>query len=600
MVVPLIIGTAWHRLGHQFFVAKGEKEGHMRCVYRNFIGLLVCTFLINGTSLAQEYLFTNFEPVSGFNETWGINNTNQVVGACFNCGGLTDSAWIFDGITFNFFRNTAGYPSTSARGINNLGDIAGFYTNDTGTISFGYLLRSGGRFQPVMDNVAPGGVQALGLNDQRTVVGDFTDVNSDMHGFSWTDPYHYKQLDPPGSISTIARGTNNNGQIVGWYKTLAPGKHAFLLQADGVTYVNPVDFPSGINTVAAGININGLVVGKYDDVNGSTHGFVWNSPQTDISQFSSFDVPGSAASGGFANGTNGGGINDAGRIVGIWDDPYGNTHGFQLMTLHAPYALTTTSKSCSAVSLTGGAYLDSYDSAVASYVDTLTPGAGADIATNGGATLNGGNTIVNGTLHTPAAPTDSCQPLTTSGGALVEGGVSLLVGAFTYANPPQSSPASPTTSLNYSAPTIQPIASPDANGFTPIIAYGNVTFQKNVNFAPGVYTFNSINAQGGVHLTIGDGPVVINLIGQNLGTKAALNLSGGSTFFVNGGNSKNLVITYAGQNPVQLSGGSMAAGFVYAPNARVTLSGGSGWSGAIVSSTYASSGSPLHYDVQLK
>jgi len=286
--------------------------------------------------------------------------------------------------------------------------------------------------------------------------------------------------------------------------------------------------------------------------------------------------------------------------VGIWDDPYANTHGFQLFIVHAKYALATTSTSCSAVSLSGGAYFDSYDSAVASYADTLTPGAGADIATNGGATLSGGNTIVHGALHAPSAPTDVCNPLTVSGGATVQGGVESLTEALAYLNPPPSSPVPPTTSMNYSALTIQPVAPPNSEGFTPIMDYGNVTFQKDVSFAPGVYTFNSINAPGGIHLTIGDGPVVINLVGQNLGTKPVLSLSGGSTFVTNGGKAKNLVISYAGQSPVELTGGSMAAGFIYAPNAKVTLSGGSGWSGAIVSNTYVGSGSPLYYDVELK
>jgi hypothetical protein len=178
---------------------------------------------------------------------------------------------MFDGQLFHFFQNMAGYPITSARGINNFGDIAGFYTD--GALEWGYLLPAGAGFELVLDNVAPGAVTALGLNDQRRVVGDFIDTSGADHGYSWTDASHYTQIDPPFSVAATARGINNGGQIVGKYKDSA-------------------------------------------------------------------------------------------------------------------YALVTTSKSCKAMSLSGGAYFDSYDSAVASYEGTPSPGAGADVATNGGATLS--------------------------------------------------------------------------------------------------------------------------------------------------------------------------------------------------------------------
>lgn len=164
-------------------------------------------------------------------------------------------------------------------------------------------------------------------------------------------------------------------------------------------------------------------------------------------------------------------------------------------------------------------------------------------------------------------------------------------------------PLASTTSTTYSSPTtLYPVAYPAPGGSStasPEISYGNLTFQAAVTFTPGVYTINSLNVPGGQKITI-QGPVVINLQGQNLGTKPVLNLSGGSTFVVASGKSGDLIITYNGSQPIQLSGGSQASGFLYAPNAAVTMSGSSPWSGAIVSKSYAASGgAPLHYDAQL-
>lgn len=312
-----------------------------------------------------------------------------------------------------------------------------------------------------------------------------------------------------------------------------------------------------------------------------------------------FDVPGSfgtvpcttCLTKPMVPGTQPAAINDLSSIVGLYGDAIGNTHGFQLMILHANYALVATSTSCSAITLSGGAYVDSYNSDPADG----TPFRPADIATNGGVSVSGGSTV-SGTLYVPTPAIDSCsQPAAISSSQT-------LWQPLAPEDAPLSMPPASTNSKSYSSKyTFYPVQYPDpasTDTTSPEISYGNLTFLAPVTFTPGVYTINSINASGGVQITI-QGPVVINLQGQNLGTKPVLSLSGGSTF-VNPGKPADLVITYNGSQPILLSGGSQASGLLYAPNAAVTMSGSSPWSGANVSRSYtASGGAPLHYDIQL-
>ena len=565
------------------------------------------------SSLAQAFVFSNFEPTSTFDQTWSINNSNQLVGRCVTCN--TDSghyAWFFSGGSFNFFNHSAGDLLTSARAVNNVGQSAGEYLDASANVHG--FLKTDGNFSDILIPNATF-VRAFGLNDAGTVVGDFKD-STGAHGYHWNSGVASEINFAP---NIIARAINNVNQIVGKYDDAGGTSHGFLLndgstQPDAsITFPNP---PGGLTifTAAGGINGFGQVVGRWQDEVPFDHGFVWDSSTPNV--YTGFNVPGSwgkttpcplpgkNCSSLFANGTNGATINDAGLIVGVYDDAVGNTHGFQLMIVHAKYALATTSSSCSAISLSGGSYIDSYDSASGPYSITTRSSAGANIATNGGASLSGGATIVYGTLYAPSVSTDTCNPLTTSGGAMVTGGDASLAQNLAYSNPPPSSPiAVNPPSTAYSQATIYPIQLPLANSIdtpppSPIQTYGNLTFQKDVTFMPGVYTINSINAPGGVHLYI-QGPVVLNLVGLNLGTKPALNLSGGSSFVNASGKASDLVITYAGSQAIELSGGSQGVGFVYAPNANVTLSGSSPWAGAIVSSTYVASAAALHYDVQL-
>lgn len=76
------------------------------------------------------------------------------------------------------------------------------------------------------------------------------------------------------------------------------------------------DVPGASITYGLGINNAGQIVGSYDDGSGRHHGFV-----KDGDTYTLFDVPG-------AKTTNAWGINDGGQVVGGYQDASGAVHGF--------------------------------------------------------------------------------------------------------------------------------------------------------------------------------------------------------------------------------------------------------------------------------
>jgi hypothetical protein len=126
----------------------------------------------------------------------------------------------------------------------------------------------------------------------------------------------------PGAAATEARGINNNGEIVGFYKTSACVDYDVKVPScptKGFKYVNgsfiKLMVPNSVSTAIMGVNDLGDLVGFYTKADGSKHGFIWfhqNVVQTIDYPNRQFTVP-------F-------GINKAGTVVGgIWAISSGGT-----------------------------------------------------------------------------------------------------------------------------------------------------------------------------------------------------------------------------------------------------------------------------------
>ena len=103
--------------------------------------------------------------------------------------------------------------NSQATGVNNSGEVVGFYQMADGNFSaFIDVAGSITSFQ------VPGAVstQALGVNDLGQIVGDFVDNMDVMHGFLDSNGI-FTTLDPTGSTATTINGISDLGTVVGFF-----------------------------------------------------------------------------------------------------------------------------------------------------------------------------------------------------------------------------------------------------------------------------------------------------------------------------------------------------------------------------------------------
>ena len=151
------------------------------------------------------------------NQLLGVNDSNVAVGFFNDAGGNAH------GFTYNITTGTFSSPindplgvSTTAAGINNAGDIVGFYSTVPGGGANGFL-DVGGTFT-TLDAPGSTSTMLLGVNNKGLIVGTDTDANG-MHGVIYNELTNsWTVLDDPNGIGTTTfNGLNDLGQIVGFY-----------------------------------------------------------------------------------------------------------------------------------------------------------------------------------------------------------------------------------------------------------------------------------------------------------------------------------------------------------------------------------------------
>jgi photosystem II stability/assembly factor-like uncharacterized protein len=243
----------------------------------------------------------------------------------------------------NFDYTSIDYPNaelTNALGINNLGDIVGYY-DYVANSRLGFLY-SKGQFTTIeYPNAAQ--TEAWGINDAGQIVGWYIDSNSNFNGFRVSPPYSdqdYSSISLGNNTFTVAFGINDDNQIVGYYQD-PNGYHGFLDNTNNNVFTTIDD---GGGTLVRNINGDSLIVGLvqggnsflYDAVTGNFTTFgptvygvndslemvggnilydYESGAQTPVS------YPGATGTGAFA-------INDYANIVGNWYDSNNVQHGF--------------------------------------------------------------------------------------------------------------------------------------------------------------------------------------------------------------------------------------------------------------------------------
>jgi probable HAF family extracellular repeat protein len=133
-----------------------------------------------------------------------------------------DASYTF--ITFD----VPGAIHTEAHGINETGQIVGWFQDATGVYGF---LKDGTTFTTI-DVPGARETQAFGINTAGQIVGVFTDTTGLRHGFL-KDGTTFSTIDVPGSMSRGVFGINETGQIVG-YSSDAMRQHGFVATPAGV------------------------------------------------------------------------------------------------------------------------------------------------------------------------------------------------------------------------------------------------------------------------------------------------------------------------------------------------------------------------------
>jgi len=146
----------------------------------------------------------------------GVNDFNQAVGFYVDANG-NSHGFIYSIRTNRFtFTNIAEATSVTDAGINDHGDVTGFFTSAGGTVS-SFLVRPFGQ-TTFLNFPGAASTTALGVNNFDEVVGFYTDAAGAMHGFTWTRQNGFKTVDDPNGVgTTTVNGVNDRGQLVGFY-----------------------------------------------------------------------------------------------------------------------------------------------------------------------------------------------------------------------------------------------------------------------------------------------------------------------------------------------------------------------------------------------
>jgi len=125
---------------------------------------------------------------------------------------------------------------------------------------------------------------ASGINNAGQIVGFYEDLNGNEHAFL-KNGSTYTTIDPPGANFAQAWGINNNGQVVGFYNKYSGGQQSFIEEGSAYSFFT---VPGGQGTYAFGINDSGQLVGTYY-FNGDSHGFL-ATPTPEPSTFILFGI----------------------------------------------------------------------------------------------------------------------------------------------------------------------------------------------------------------------------------------------------------------------------------------------------------------------
>ena len=157
-----------------------------------------------------------------------------------------------------------------------------------GVIGCSALLTAGRpELPPVVTTIdVPGSsrTRVAGMNDAGDVVGFYALVNSNVnHAFLMARDGTFSTIDPPGAATATSGGINNQGAMVGFYTPTGSTIVLGFLLVDGV--YTDIQFPGATVTNPQDINERGEISGRYV-AGGVQHGFTLIE-----GVYTSYDIP---------------------------------------------------------------------------------------------------------------------------------------------------------------------------------------------------------------------------------------------------------------------------------------------------------------------
>ena len=280
----------------------------------------------------------------------GISRTGALAAAI---GLAPPTQAIAAGYSFTTITDPAATGATNPSGINDAGQIVGYYYDATGPHGF---IDQNGSFRTIDDPAATAGTLVFGINNQGDVVGCYNDSNGTCHGFVYSRNVFANVVVSGVSSDTSVRGINDSGQSVG--NTYTNGYNGFLDSNNAFTVIADPAANTTLGTTPEGINDSGVVVGYYNEI--AAGKFVYRGFVETNGRFSDLDAP---AASGFTAAY---GINAAGQIVGYYSDGT-SYHGFldtngSFTIINAPSATGTDALGINSAGQIVGAYTDAIGS----------------------------------------------------------------------------------------------------------------------------------------------------------------------------------------------------------------------------------------------
>jgi uncharacterized membrane protein len=210
---------------------------------------------------------------------------------------------------------------TAIAGVNDAGDIVGFYQSATRRNTDGRPVVLGfARVRGTLTDVeVPGSAEtyAIGIDERGRIVGWYSLADDDQrleHGFL-LDEAGYHSVDAPGAERTWLYRINARGEMVGSYMDASNVEHGFVYRPTSFTLL---EYPGDIiATIPWGIASNGRIAGYAmgEDCQ-YVCGFVWEGGAFQLLTYPD------------ASETHPAAINARGVIVGAYIDTKGEWRGF--------------------------------------------------------------------------------------------------------------------------------------------------------------------------------------------------------------------------------------------------------------------------------